>query len=282
MSGAQADVEARIETVRKLSDVISAMRGIAAAHSQEAHRHLDAIRAYAASLRDAIGLALSFAPPPEAGETAGTGREALVLLVAEQSFAGSFSEKVIETARTLPGASRAAILVVGTRGLRSTEEAGLAVDWHAPMVTHPSQAATLAGRITDAIYERLAHGEITGVSIVHALPGGLSTGSATSKRLVPFDYSPFHAQRPTVPPLLTLPPERLFAQLAEEYVFAEIDEAVMLSFAAENDARMRAMISAHDKVADALDELVGTSRRLRQSSITEEIIELAAGSRAAG
>ena len=52
----------------------------------------------------------------------------------------------------------------------------------------------------------------------------------------------------------------------------------MLSFAAENEARMRAMIAARSNVSRKLDELVGSFRRLRQEEITGEIIELSAGS----
>ena len=52
----------------------------------------------------------------------------------------------------------------------------------------------------------------------------------------------------------------------------------MLSFAAENEARMEAMIAARSNVARKLDELVGSFCRLRQEEITGEIIELSAGS----
>jgi F-type H+-transporting ATPase subunit gamma len=51
----------------------------------------------------------------------------------------------------------------------------------------------------------------------------------------------------------------------------------MLSFAAENEARMTAMIAARGNVARKLDEVVGSCRRLRQEEITSEIIELSAG-----
>jgi F-type H+-transporting ATPase subunit gamma len=55
----------------------------------------------------------------------------------------------------------------------------------------------------------------------------------------------------------------------------------MLSFAAENEARMRAMIAARSNVSRKLDELVGSFRRLRQEEITGEIIELSSGSTSA-
>jgi F-type H+-transporting ATPase subunit gamma len=98
---------------------------------------------------------------------------------------------------------------------------------------------------------------------------------------LPFDFARFKATPLAIPPLITLTPEQLLADLAEEYVYAELCEEVMLSFAAENEARMRAMIAARANVARTLDELVGRFRRLRQDEITDEIIELSVGSVAA-
>ena len=53
-----------------------------------------------------------------------------------------------------------------------------------------------------------------------------------------------------------------------------------LSFAAENEARMRAMIAARDNVEETLSGLVALSRQLRQEEITNEIVELASGAAA--
>jgi F-type H+-transporting ATPase subunit gamma len=72
-----------------------------------------------------------------------------------------------------------------------------------------------------------------------------------------------------------LPPEQLLDQLAEEYVYAELCAAVMLSYAAENEARMQAMIAARSNVERKLDELTASYRNLRQEEITAE--KLSAG-----
>ena len=52
----------------------------------------------------------------------------------------------------------------------------------------------------------------------------------------------------------------------------------MLSFAAENEARMRAMVAAKDNVSESLQAMIGEARRLRQEDITQEITELATSS----
>ena len=99
---------------------------------------------------------------------------------------------------------------------------------------------------------------------------------------VPFDFDRFAPDPSLVPPLTTLAPSELLGKLVEEYVFAELCEAATLSFAAENEARMRAMIVAHEHVEDRLRQLVAQSHQLRQEEITSEIIELAAGTAARG
>jgi F-type H+-transporting ATPase subunit gamma len=265
-----SDVQARIGTVEQLSMVVSAMRGIAAARSREAHAHLDGISAYAGMIGTAIGHALSVTPPETAAPT--TGAHAVIALCAEQGFAGAFSSHVLDSVQRLPGP--ATLMLVGDRGLTAARERGLEVAWSAPMVAHPAEVAALANRIADALYDRLDAGQVTRVTLVHAIPGA---PDIVVTPLVPFDLDRFAVPPAAMAPLLTLPPRVLLAKLVEEYVFAMLCEAVMLSFSAENEARMRAMIAAKTNVATTLDGLVARSRQLRQEEITNEIIELAGG-----
>ena len=280
-----SDVEARIGTVHQLAAVVTAMRGIAAARSREARARVDGIRAYAGMIASAIGDALTFLP--DAGRPAATpqiaGAHAVIAICAEQGFAGIFSDKVLDAAERVAkanGGHGTEVLLIGDRGLMIAAERNLAVDWSAPMIVHAGQMAALANRIVDALYERLDAGKVARVTVVHAVPDASATLQIVEKQLVPFDFNRFPLSPTAVAPLLTLPPEVLLARLVEEYIFAELCEAVMLSFAAENEARMRAMIAARTNVANTLDSLVARSRQLRQEEITDEIIELAAATSA--
>lgn len=279
MSGRLADIETRIDTVHKLETVISAMRGIAASRVQEAHLHLESIRTYAATIGMAIGEALAFVPQGDAPDRPPVvpTRHIIVVLAAEQGFAGAFSDQVFDVAAGALSAT-SEILLVGDRGLTGAEERNLTVGWFAPMIAHPDQTTTLATRIADAIFARIAGTSAARVSIVHASPGGGETLSIATRHLVPFDYARFPLSQSTLPPRMTLPPAVLLARLVEEHIFAEVSEAIMLSFAAENEARMRAMIAAQDNTASSLDDMTKMSRRLRQQDITEEVVELATAS----
>jgi F-type H+-transporting ATPase subunit gamma len=281
MTDRLSDVEARIGSVNQLSSVVSAMRGIAAARSREARRHLDGIHAYSRAIASAIGEALALSPearsaPAPASRQTG---HAIIALCAEQGFAGNFNERILDASLALSdgGNRKAELLIVGDRGLMTASERALSVAWSAPMIAHVEQTGELSNRLAEALYSRLDSESIERVTIVHAAPGNSEDLQILTKSLLPFDYERFAISRRTTAPLITLPHETLLRQLSEEYVFAELFEAVILSFAAENEARTRAMIAARANVSKTLDALVAKSRQLRQEEITNEIVELASG-----
>jgi F-type H+-transporting ATPase subunit gamma len=283
MSGKLGEVESRIGTVHELEAVITAMRGAAAARSHEARSRLDGIRAYATAIGGAIGQALAFAPEPDPQphKSQSPQRHIVIVFSSEQGFAGTFNERVLDAAEPLLKAAGSELLVVGDRGTMVAVERGMVFDWSAPMVTHAEEVPRLASQISDAVYSRLKKDQVTRVTVIHAVPGPSASVEIVERKLLPFDFARFNVIPRSIPPITTLPPEQLLAELAEEYVYAELYEEVMLSFAAENEARMVAMIAARGNVARKLDELVASFRRLRQEEITGEIIELSAGSIAA-
>jgi F-type H+-transporting ATPase subunit gamma len=283
MSGKLSEVEERIGTVHQLEAVITAMRGSAAARSREARSRLAGIEAYASVIGGAIGEALAFAPNADPQPLKGKRPESHVVIVlcAEQGFAGTFNERVLDAAERHLKSNAAELLVVGNRRAMVAAERGLAFTWSAPMVAHADEVPLLASRITDALYTRLEKNQARRVTVIHAVPTPSASIEIVERALLPFDFARFKVAPRALPPLTTLLPDQLLAELAEEYVYAELCEEVMLSFAAENEARMRAMIAARSNVARKLEELVASFRRQRQDEITDEIIELSAGATSA-
>lgn len=286
MSEKLSQIEAQLATARQLEAVITAMRGIAAARAREAQQRLAGIRASAATVGAAIGDALSIMAPdlaPDGERRRVGGRRLVIALGAEQGFVGSFNEQIVERAmqhRDIAHVFQCEFLMAGTRGAMLADERGLPLAWSAPMITHADDMARFASSLTDALYERLESprlGAVAGVSLIHAIPGAASRVEIVEHSLLPFDYGRFESTPRTLPPLRTLPPARLLAGLAQQYVFVGLCEAAMLSFAAENEARERAMLAARSNVRTKIDELAQRHRRVRQDDITSDILELAAG-----
>jgi len=275
VSGRLAEVGQHLATTRELGVVVGAMRSIAAARVQEARQQLDGVRAYAETLGTAIGEALALLPEPQrpaAGE-AGHGQGLVLALCAEQGFVGGFNERVLDAALACRSGSAGQLWLLGERGGLGAQERGLQPDWTAPMAVHLDEVPALAGRLAEALYARLGEGAATRVTLVHAQPG---SPGVLARPLLPFDYGRFAVSRRPQAPHITLSPERLVDGLADEYLYAELCEALVLSFAAENEARMQAMVAAQGNVEQRRSELLAEFRRVRQDEITEEIVELSA------
>jgi F-type H+-transporting ATPase subunit gamma len=75
-------------------------------------------------------------------------------------------------------------------------------------------------------------------------------------------------------------PEELFRSLLPKYVSVQLLRAALESVAAEHAARMTAMDAATNNANDMIDSLTLSMNRVRQASITKEIIEIVNGAAA--
>ena len=277
MTSRLSEIEGRMATAHQLDAVIGAMRGIAAAREREAQARLAGIRFVAATVGEAIGMVLAASAHRDARDILPDHSlsPVLIVLCTEQGFVGGFNERLLARVETWPSRGAAALFVVGTRGAALADERGLAYDWSVPMASHAEDVMRVAGRISDAVFSRFEAHPASEIWLIHALPAEGAQVAVVTRRLVPFDFERFKTASRVRPPLLPLPIDSMLAGLAERYVYVELCEGLMLSFAAENAARMTAMLAASDHVSDTLKALTREARIVRQDEITTEIAELA-------
>ncbi len=270
-----AEISARIDGVRQLGAVVNAIRGIAAARARQARGELVAVDSYAATIAAAIGRSLeaTFAPRSEGGRR--PGGAALVVFCAEQGFAGAFSERVLDFVGAESAASE--LFLVGARGASLAAERGLVAAWKSGMPPHTLGIPRLADRIAEALYHRIASGKIDRLEAVFTQWRPGRSASISRRALFPLDFAAFPRSTHAEAPLLNLAPETLLRDLTAEYVHAQLCNAALHAFAAENEARMEAMAAARRHIERELGALEATRRSVRQEEITAEIIELAAG-----
>ena len=78
-------------------------------------------------------------------------------------------------------------------------------------------------------------------------------------------------------PTHTLPAERLLSALLREHLFISLFEAFAASLAAENAARLAAMQQAEKKIEEMTLDLTARFNHLRQTQITEELLDVISG-----
>ena len=278
MSERLADVVAQVQNVRQLGMIVSAMRGIAASRAQSARSLLAGADAYSAVVSQAIGRALTLLPADVVAARPSRGKLCLVLFVAEQGFAGAFSERVFAAASS--DLASATALIVGTRGAAIAADRGVKPAWSSPMAAHVEAVPALASQLADALFEAIAKAAISNVEIIFSRISAGAGLLVERRTLLPLDFARFVRPAESLPPLLTLSPQVLIERLAAEYIFAQLCQAAIHAFEAENEARMRAMTSTKTNVDARLASLTQRERQVRQEEITAEIIELAAGAEA--
>lgn len=278
MTERYSDIVTQIQNIRQLNAVVTAMRGIAASRAQKGRSLLAGMEAYTAIISRAIGEALTLLPVDKvaAPEHAGSKR-GLILFCAEQGFAGAFSERVLDAAGA--DINGAMTFVVGTRGGTVASERGITADWSHAMTTRVDGIANIANQVAEVLYGYLAKQAIAKVDILFSRS---SSGSIRIDRhsLLPIDFTRFEQPERKEPPLIALAPGILLERLATEYIYAQVCEAALHAFVAENDARMIAMVAAKSNTEAKLATLQNREQQLRQEEITTEIIELAAGAEA--
>jgi F-type H+-transporting ATPase subunit gamma len=251
------------------------MRGIAAARAQQARSQLDAVDGYAATIATAIGSTLALAPMARPAGKRRPSRLAIVLFCAEQGFAGAFSERVLDTVGA--DLATAKLFLIGTRGSVAIAERAVMPGWSAAMPSHSPGIPKLADRIAEALYINIAAGRIDQLDAVYSQWQPGRANQVHRRRLFPIDLTVFPRPTDGNPPLLNLPADVLLSELTANYLHAQLCDATLHAFAAENEARMEAMAAARNQIERQLSALQATERLVRQEEITAEIIELAAG-----
>jgi F-type H+-transporting ATPase subunit gamma len=274
-----ADLQARMATVTGFGDLVNAMRGVAAARAQRARSLVAGVQAYAATVAGAMAQALALLPPGASlppDPLHRSGASLWLVFGAEQGFNGGFSEQVLAA---VPEADTGRVLMLGSQLLRLAHSRGVQPEWQAPLIAHADAVVAASESLRAALVAALVRQPAATVEMVFAEVSRTGDVAMVRRRLLPLDLTGL-TPAAGMPPLVNLPPARLLDDLTLEHVTAQLAQALLHSHAAENLFRLRAMAAAHDNVLHMVEALEGEERSLRQTAITDEIVELAAGLRA--
>ena len=278
MSAELTEARTRLDSVRELRAVVTALRGIAAARAQEGRSKLIGVRAHAEIVSGALTDAGKLLPDTDAPAARGrpVRHRGIILFCAEHGFAGAFAERILDAALALtPDAS---MFVVGSRGVIAAEERRIHPALFIPMASHAGAVTVTARRLAEALYDRFIAAELARVDLVLMQSDPGRRPAIEVRQLLPLDLGRFRAKQTAKPPMTYLRPELLMEKLVGEYFFAELVDAAMESFASENAARLETMSAARRNIDEVLERLTARERQLRQESITAELLDIAAGS----
>lgn len=277
-------LERQLESARSLSEVVSAMRNMAAIYVRRAENTLDAMRPYAEVVERALRLAMRLSDAGQA-EIPEDARSLVVVFAADQGLAGNYSDRVVTAALEFAGelGGPVDLVCIGYRGLESMKMRGtnpIAV-YRAPGSIEGivSDIPDLAAQIFTAFRRRAAQR----LYFVYSRYEGLGRYEEMHRRVLPpADDVTAGADQPVAgyPPLLTGPPRDILGNFIEEYFYVEFYRALLESHASENGARLASMTSASSNIDDRLGDLTQQYQSERQEVITSELLDVVSGAEA--
>jgi F-type H+-transporting ATPase subunit gamma len=280
------DIRRRIRSVKNTQQITKAMKMVSAAKLRRAQDRVIAARPYVALLGKLLAdVAAAAAADERAGENPLLGvrpeeRVLLVLITADKGLAGAFNSNLIKGALHFmaqrPGASFK-LELAGRKGRDFFRKHGVDIlGEHTGLSVKPAYADMAA--IARKAMERFRTGEIDAVYLLYNEFKSVMTQRLTVTRVLPV---PLPERAEPMDFIYEQPVVELLGELLPKYVETEMFRALLESTAAEHAARMTAMESATTNAAEMIDKLTLHMNRVRQASITKEIIEVVSGAASA-
>jgi F-type H+-transporting ATPase subunit gamma len=295
MAVSQRDVRNRIDSVKNIQKITSAMQMVAAARLRRAEQRIESLRPYADAIRrmtrDASQAAGRVPRMPILTEHESVDRVGLLVIAGDRGLAGAFNSNAVRAGvaagREHREQGREPVwFAAGRRPASSLAFRGLdVVDSFTGFTDRPAYADARA--IAQRLMAAYVDGEVDQVDIFYN--GYVSALSQVMRRetLLPLqrasvlddgsDGSEAEHSGPRALVEYEPEPEEILKRLVPDYVEVSIYRALLESSASEHGARMTAMRNASDNASTLIDDLTLEMNRARQAEITQEIMEVVAG-----
>jgi len=280
------DLRRRIRSVKNTRQITKAMKVVSAAKLRRAQDRVLSARPYAQIIQRMLANVAQAASEQHDVDTNDLlvvrpeKRIQLLVITADRGLAGAFNSNVLKAALKFIQDHKDAEVQLELIGRKSRdffkkrsrnisgEHAGIF-----QKVVRYEDALDIAQKVI----ERFRKAEIDSVYLVGNNFKSMMASQLVLNRILPIELPEKQEQ---IDYIYEQPPAELLAALLPRYIESQILRALLESAAAEHAARMTAMESASSNAADVIDALTLKMNRVRQASITREIIEIVSGAAA--
>lgn len=278
----------RHDTAEDLLSVVKTMKAMAAANIREYERAEDSLTHYNQGIALAFrGLLRHYRAENGVRRKNVRWMTGMVVLGSDQGMNGSFNDRI--ASHTVQALDRQGIarddlltLCVGQRARDRLESEGIVVQEYLPVPGSPADITPSVQQVITVMDRWDSRHAISRIVVEYNQHLTGATYEPYTKQLLPLDRKwlkeitsgPWPGRRV---PTFRMDAGRLFSLLVRHYLFSSVFQAFAESLASENAARLAAMQGAERNIREKMDELKNQYQQLRQTSITEELLEVVAG-----
>jgi len=269
-------IKERIESTESTMQITRAMEMVARAKIKKVEKSLAFVREYEAALRK--NLSIVSASTDETGLFSGEG-DVLIVVTADMGLCGAFNSEVLRLADDTLKKEKDGIKAIVTIGNKAEQHfKGSALHFDSFTRFYDIPDADEAAMIWNRVFEIMRKKSASGLKIVYS-----RFKNPIIQLPVLYEVLPFEADEiPEIKEVYDFEPksDNLYKELLESWVTSAILLATYETKVGELFARQNAMKNATENAQKMIEQLTLIRNKVRQATITQEIIEVVNGAEA--
>ena len=292
MAANTRDIRRRIKSIKNTSQITKAMQMVAAAKMRKAQASALAGRAYA-ELMNRVLVSLSGRTNPEVNElleVRPVRRELVLIIATDKGLCGALNTNLLREVTQLETGDTA-FVASGRKGVQflARTKRDLLADFH--LKDSPGLLDTKP--ISKFLIEKFMAKEVDRVSVLYTKFVNTLTQRPTVHTLLPISAQDLPHGSPAADEtgattggateyVFEPSPPAVLAGILPHYVHFQVYQMVLDARASEHSARMVAMKNATDNAKQLIKDLTLEYNKIRQASITTELLEITTAQMALG
>ena len=273
----------KIDTASDLRSVVKTMKTLAAVSIRQYERAVEALTDYSRTVELGFQIALRGQPIRiEKRET--RRRTGAIVFGTDQGMCGQFNERIASAVPAVQDVDCGSwkLVAVGARVEGHLQDAGHSLEQTYPIPTSVSEITDLVQELLLRVERWQEESDVSRLLVFFNTRTSGASYQPQQLQLLPIDRERFRrwSQQPWQScslPMFTMERRRLLSCIVRQYLFVSLFRACAESLSSENASRITAMQAAEKSIEQRLDDLRSSFNQLRQSAITEELLDVVSG-----
>ena len=283
------EIRTRISSIESTQKITSSMKLVSAAKLRRAQSAIQYLRPYSEKLTEILhNLSASAGSMEEMPlfESRNPDKVVIVVITSNKGLCGAFNANIIKAVNHLVEEKYAAqhaagnvhLICIGKKGYEQLHTSYPILQHNEALLDNP-EFTEIAG-ICDQLTEKFLNHEIDKVDIVYNQFLNAATQRITMEEFLPLSNLEEEASTTNNDYIIEPSPEEVLTELIPKILRNQLYKTLCDSIASEHGARMISMTKATDNATEILRDLRLKYNNARQSSITNELIEIVSGAEA--
>ncbi len=286
-------LERQIRTAADLHSLVRTMKALAAVSIRQFELAVSSLADYQRTIE--LGLHVLLKNNPQSGVLARTAPKqncGAIVFGSDQGMCGPLNDQIVaysleQMDRLGVDRENRMVLTVGTRPKARLEDAGQPVEETFSTPGSTSGITPAVQNILVKIDQWNTDGKVDKIVLFYCEHLTRASYRPGMVELLPIDQRWLQKLQekpwPTgLLPTYTMDSDRLFSALVRQYLFVSLYRACAESAASENASRLASMWGAERNIEERITDLTKLFHQKRQTAITEELLDIAAGCEALG